>query len=274
MSDARKRQHPGGRRLAAPPTRDTASWSAPTPERRAKALEGLAVAPQPGGLKTYRALTPYQANEQHFTAREQAAALRFLHDMEAAGRIRIVSARVYTGMPSYNGACHLDRPRAQAEAAERVDWILRSMDERWLAFLNIVLMGVQFEREGKAWSLEELGGRLSRYTGKDQRRACAVGFAKGAFVRLDEAYAAWAVEFRRRRQAAGQQRAAAMAAKAEVAITHVQTQWAAERELALANGRSTLLQAYDAIVLGKCTPRPRRRVHDYAFEVTLDRVAA
>jgi hypothetical protein len=156
-------------------------------------------------------------------------------------------------------------------AAERVDWILQHMDERWLATLNVVLMGVQYLREGRPWSLAELGTQLSRFTGTDQSRACAVGFTKGAFVRLDEAYAAWAVEYRRRQKAAEQRRAIEDAsAKAEGARTPVKTEWAAERGRALAKNRSAILQAYDEHVLRNwCAPRPRRRVRNYSFEVTL-----
>jgi hypothetical protein len=233
--------------------RGIASYSAPTPERRSKAVEGWAVDERPGGLKTYRALTPYEANERHFSDREQAAALRFVRDLELAGRIRIVSTRAYDGMPYVGpGDGNYLRSQAQLAAAERVDWILAHMDERWLAFLDVVVCGVQYALQDRPLTLDELGGRISRFTGKDQRRGFALGFAKGAFVRLDEAYAAWDVERRRRDQEIERRRAAELAAKADTALVTVQKEWAAERERALAgNGRSVLLQEYDRVVLGK-----------------------
>jgi hypothetical protein len=224
--------------------RATASYSTPTPERRAKGEESWAVDERPGGLKTYRALTAYQANEKHFNDRERAAVLRFIQDMELAGRIRIVSSRTYNGMP-YNGpgsGSYL-RSQAQQAAAERVDWILEHMDRRWLAFLAIVVLGVQYERQGRPLSLDRLGAMLSAYKDADQRRACAVGFAKGTFLRLDEAYAAWEVERRRRNKERERRRVEDMTAKADVALAEVQREWNAEREL--------LLRAYRRDVLGQ-----------------------
>jgi hypothetical protein len=215
----------------------------PTPERQAKEVN-WAVQEQSGGLKAYRALTPYQANEKHFTEREQAAVPRFLLDMELAGRIRVVSTRAYDGMP-YNGpgsGSYL-RSQAQLAAAERVDWILKHMDERWLAFLDIVVCGVRYQQQGRPLSLAQLGKLLSTYKDENQLRACAVGFAKGSFVRLDEAYAAWEVERRHRNKERERRRAEDMTAKADAALAEVEREWNAEREL--------LLKAYHKEVLGK-----------------------
>jgi hypothetical protein len=253
------------------------TWSAPTPERRAKAVEGFAVTPQPGGLRTYKALTPYQANESHFTDQEQAAALRFIRDMELAGQVRIVPSGTYEGMPSTGtGSGSYLRSQAQMAAAERADWLLENIDERFLAFLDVILMGVKYRLEHRPMSLAELGAQLSRFKGADQSRACAVGFAKGCFVRIDEAYRAWGVEYLRRRKAAEQRRAIEDAtAKAEGAKAPAKTEWAAERERELAKNRSAILQAYDEHVLKKwCAPRPRRQARNYEFEVTLDRRVA
>jgi hypothetical protein len=218
-------------------------------------------------LKTYRALTPYQANESHFSDQEQAAALRFVRDMELAGRIRIVPSGTYDGMPTTGpGSGSYLRSQARMAAAERVTWLL-----------DVVLMGVRYQHEGRPLSLAELGSQLSRFKeGTDQSRACAVGFAKGCFVRLDEAYAAWAVEYRRRQKAAEQRRAVEdAAAKAEGAKVPVNTEWAADRERELAKNKSAVLKAYDEFVLRNwCAPRPRRRVRHYKFEVTLKRRVA
>jgi hypothetical protein len=223
--------------------RGIATYSTPTPERRNKAPEGWAVESQPGGLKTYRALTPYQANENHFSAKEQAAALRFVRDMELAGRIKIVSSRPYDGTPYTGpGSGTYLRSQAQLAAAERVEWILANMAEEWLAFLDVVLMGVQYQCEGKPWSLEELGGKLSVYTGKDQRRACAVGFAKGAFLRLDEAYAGWEIERRRRHRERERRRLEDITVR-----TNVAPQLEAQRD----QNAELLLRIYRRDVLGQ-----------------------
>jgi hypothetical protein len=66
--------------------------------------------------------------------------------------------------------------------------------------------GVQYAQQHRPLSLEQLGAMLSRYIGADQRRACAVGFAKGAFLRLDEAYAGWEIERQRRDKDCGRRR--------------------------------------------------------------------
>jgi hypothetical protein len=109
-------------------------------------------------------------------------------------------------------------------------------------------MGAElYAQQGRPLSLEQLGAMLSRYTGKDQRRACAIGFCKGAFVRLDEAYAAWEVERRRRNKERERRRAEDMTAKADVELAEVPREWDAERELLLAAYRRDVLGQRDGV---------------------------
>jgi hypothetical protein len=96
---------------------------APTPERRVKGEEGWSVDERPGGLKTYRALTPYDRASEggHFSALEQDAALQLLRDLEFSGSMRVVVSRVYDGMPYAQPLAGASlKSQAQWAAAERL----------------------------------------------------------------------------------------------------------------------------------------------------------
>jgi hypothetical protein len=251
------------------------TYARPTPERRRRNGD-WEVEDKPGGLKTYRAPTPYDRAREggHFSALEQDAARELLRDLEFSGSMRVIVSQVYDGMPHTQTLAGASlKSQAQWAAAERLDWVLNSMAWNFRALLSVLVAGVEYERKGQPWSLEELGARLSGFRGKDQSRAFVAGLMKGVLMRLAEAYAAWSVEYRRRQQAIEQRRAVEMAAKAEKAIVKVETEWQKEKALAERNKRIAVLEAYDRIVLGMRTPRRRPRHHEYHFVVTWQRRA-
>jgi hypothetical protein len=163
----------------------------PTPERIAKEPAGFE---QANGTKAYRIKAPIDAVSERLTEDETLTARRFVTDYlrAEAGRRQKVTA-CYDGVPAAQHGPRHGGVIDHARPAFTVMAIAASMmDRRFWYVLEKLAVGVQRERDGRPWTLEEIGREFmpTPYVDAASNRGVAVGLLKSALWRMSEFYGA------------------------------------------------------------------------------------
>ena len=101
----------------------------------------------------------------------------------------------FTGSVSRVG--HISQ--GQREGHARFNWVMLHIDERFRAVVAALVLGVRAERDGKAWSLEQMGQKATAWMDKSTRKGVGLGLMKSALWRVHEAYQEYEQQQRNRR---------------------------------------------------------------------------
>ena len=153
----------------------------PTPERAAKAPEGVETAT---GTRAHRVVGAVEVYKAHFSEELLAAAARFLRSHAAVNAPRISSA--YDPMPgggakgNGRGGVGDDQRKAHAEAT----YIEAKMEAPFYRILQWLVIGVEAQRSNEPRTVAEVASTILGYRHEDTARPAGVGMLWGTLVRL------------------------------------------------------------------------------------------
>lgn len=184
-----------GRREARPASIPVVTSATPTVERKYKEPYGWTKQDMTGGQVLHRRQIFLDVYDKHLDEEDRVAADLLQKAWEIANRVRITSARAYTGMP-FTGSSGDREGHAVLSPRDREDLALfahacdklNRFGEFWWLILAAYVLHEPDERTGKVSSVGEIGAAHTAYKkGSDLATAAGVALGKAALRRWREA---------------------------------------------------------------------------------------
>jgi hypothetical protein len=160
--------------------------TAPTPERVARALEGVE---QSTGSRAYRVRNPLEIHKARFAPQLVAAAVRYLKNRDAVETAAKTTGD-WSGMPNLRsgaakpGGVHDPRRQDAAELA----YVEATLEDEFIHLLDLLAAGVEAHRNNQPKTVADIARAVLLYRNQDSATAAGVGMLWGALVRLNSIY--------------------------------------------------------------------------------------